>query len=60
MDYDFFNRLKELYHPVFSKDTTEAQIASAKLAFIQINFKAPLRNRIIDSKENHCGMNGNV
>lgn len=48
MDYDFFNRLKELYHPVFSKDTTEAQISSAKLAFKQINFKALLRNRIID------------
>ncbi len=45
---DSFNRLKALYHPVFSNESREPQIADAKRIFKQIHFKAQLRTRIID------------
>lgn len=48
MSINYFDELKALFHPVFSKDTTEAQISSAKSTFKRLNFKAPLRHRIID------------
>ena len=43
-----FNKIKELYVPVFSKTSLEEQVNEAKDTFKRLDFKATLRNQILN------------
>ena len=43
-----FNRLKELYHPVFVEDPIDSQIAEAMSNAERLHLKAPVRDKIIE------------
>ena len=43
-----FIRLKELYHPVFSENPVDSQIAEAMRNADRLHLKAPVRNRVIE------------
>lgn len=48
MDNNAFNKIKDLYAPVFLKVSPEEQINEAKDTFKRLDFKAPLRDKILD------------
>ena len=48
MSINYFDELKALFLPIFSKDTTEVQISNAKRRIEIIKLKSPLKNLIID------------
>lgn len=48
MDDFTFNKIKELYVPVFSKTSSEEQVNEAKDTFKRLDFKATLRNKMLN------------
>lgn len=48
MDDLAFNKIKELYVPVFSKASSEEQVNEAKDTFKRLDFKATLRNKVLN------------
>lgn len=48
MNDNAFNRIKELFVPVFSKTSLEEQVNEAKDTFKRLDFNAALRHKILD------------